>query len=115
MAGQTQIHQVLMNLCTNAAHAMEAGSRQLAVTLELLLIDKKTVAPGDDLAPGCYLQLSVRDTGTGMEKAMVIVRGPLSGRLEIHLSLGHQHFPLFQDHDDGQMPIGTFLDASRFG
>ncbi|MBC2743762.1 MAG: PAS domain S-box protein [Desulfosarcina sp.] len=70
MADQTQIHQVLMNLCTNAAHAMEAGSGQLTVTLELLIIDKNTVATGDDLAPGRYLQLSVRDTGTGMEKAM---------------------------------------------
>ena len=71
MADQTQIHQVLMNLCTNAAHAMEARGGKLTVTLESCLMDKGSVAIGDDLLSGRYLQLSVRDTGAGMEKAVV--------------------------------------------
>lgn len=72
MADQTQIHQVLMNLCTNAAHAMEKDGGELTVTLESLLLDEATAVPGDeDLKPGRYLRLSVKDTGAGMEKAVV--------------------------------------------
>jgi PAS domain S-box-containing protein len=73
LADQTQIHQVLMNLCTNAAHAMEARGGELTVTLETLVVDSCTVkvTTGDDLAPGRYLKLSVGDTGTGMDKAVV--------------------------------------------
>jgi PAS domain S-box-containing protein len=71
MADQTQIHQVLMNLCGNAAHAMEEKGGQLTVTLENYLMDEKPVAAGDYLAPGRYLRLSVKDTGCGIEKAVV--------------------------------------------
>jgi PAS domain S-box-containing protein len=72
MADQTQMHQVLMNLCTNAAHAMEEGGGELTVTLERLKLDETTTVPGcDDIKPGSYLQLSVKDTGTGMEKSMM--------------------------------------------
>ncbi len=71
MADQTQIHQVLMNLCTNAAHAMEARGGTLTVTLKNCLVDENTTAMGDSLSSGRYLQLSVRDTGSGMDKAVV--------------------------------------------
>jgi PAS domain S-box-containing protein len=71
MADQTQIHQVLMNLCTNAAHAMEARGGRLTVALESRTVDETALTAGDDLASGRYLQLSVRDTGTGMDKAMM--------------------------------------------
>jgi PAS domain S-box-containing protein len=71
IADQTQIHQVLMNLCTNAAHAMEARGGRLSVTLERRQIVENTPAGGEDLAPGRYLQLSVKDTGIGMDKAVV--------------------------------------------
>ncbi|BBO85393.1 hypothetical protein DSCO28_59590 [Desulfosarcina ovata subsp. sediminis] len=71
MADQTQIHQVLMNLCTNAAHAMETSGGQLTVTLERIRIEPAAVPSGEDMAPGPYLQLSVKDTGTGMEQTMM--------------------------------------------
>jgi PAS domain S-box-containing protein len=71
MADQTQIHQLLMNLCTNAAHAMEERGGRLTVTLERCLIHENTWTGGADLARGRYLQLSVRDTGAGMEKAVL--------------------------------------------
>jgi PAS domain S-box-containing protein len=72
MADQTQIHQVLMNLCANAAHAMEAQGGTMTVTLEPLVLDETAVAAGaDDLQPGRFLQLSVADTGAGMDKAVV--------------------------------------------
>ncbi len=71
MADQTQIHQVLMNLCTNAAHAMEARGGVLTVALKNCLMDANTAASGEDLSSGRYLQLSVRDTGAGMQKAVL--------------------------------------------
>ena len=72
MADQTQIHQVLMNLCTNAAHAMENRGGTLAVTLEPLIVEAADGVSGiEDLKPGRFLKLSVADTGTGMDPAVV--------------------------------------------
>ena len=71
MADQTQIHQVLMNLCTNAAHAMEASGGELGVSLEAITLSEVTSPQDDDLPPGRYLALSVKDTGTGMENVIV--------------------------------------------
>jgi PAS domain S-box-containing protein len=63
----TQLHQVLMNLCTNAAHAVgdQHGSIEVAQT-------EVTIAPDSlrtDLAPGRYVRVSVTDTGHGMDRA----------------------------------------------
>lgn len=68
-ADVTQIHQVLMNLCTNAAHAMEEAGDLLEVSLT-----KIELGPGDgaiypDLRPGIFVRLTVRDTGCGMDRA----------------------------------------------
>ena len=71
MADQTQIHQVVMNLCTNAAHAMEAEGGRLEVTLEAVHKEAVTLPNGEDLTAGDYLQLSVSDTGTGMDAAVL--------------------------------------------
>lgn len=66
MADPTQIHQIIMNLCTNAAHAMEEAGG----TLEVLLVDadleEAFTRQHPDLTPGRYLQLSVVDSGHGM-------------------------------------------------
>ncbi len=71
LADQTQIHQVLMNLCTNAAHAMEASGGELSVTLDDCVVDAGGEGADDDLAPGRYLKLAVKDTGTGMKKSVM--------------------------------------------
>ncbi|MBF0550006.1 MAG: PAS domain S-box protein, partial [Deltaproteobacteria bacterium] len=66
MADPTQIHQVLMNLCTNAAHAMQSEGGILEISLEegLHRADDKLQIP--DLNPGHYMKLTVRDTGHGI-------------------------------------------------
>jgi len=65
LADPTQIHQVLMNLCTNAAHAMRAKGGTLSVRISE--ITGASLEPGlPDLDGGPYLSLSVSDTGTGM-------------------------------------------------
>jgi len=65
MADPSQIHQVVMNLCTNAFHAMEKDGGTLKVNLGevALTIDEVT---GLDMEPGPYLCLTVSDTGQGM-------------------------------------------------
>jgi PAS domain S-box-containing protein len=58
-----QTHQVLTNLCTNAAHAMDKTGGDLEVSLQRVIIDD---ALDIDVTPGPYLRLSVGDTGPGM-------------------------------------------------
>ncbi len=68
LADPTQIHQVLMNLCTNAAHAMD-GTGILAVRLSPVDLSESDLAGQSifDLKPGPYLRLTVSDTGCGMD------------------------------------------------
>ena len=62
-----QLHQVAMNLCTNALQAMENGGvLEVALALEDVAQERK-LAHGD-LAPGAYLRLSVSDTGSGIPR-----------------------------------------------
>jgi CheY-like chemotaxis protein/two-component sensor histidine kinase len=70
MADPTRIHQVLMNLCTNAAQAMRTEGGTLAVTLENIEIGRCAGIGFPDLEPGPYLKLSVADTGHGMNETI---------------------------------------------
>jgi PAS domain S-box-containing protein len=71
MVDPTEIHQVIMNLCTNAAHAMRRKGGLLDVRLDETVLgpDAPGWVPG--LNAGPYQRLSVRDTGTGMESWML--------------------------------------------
>ncbi|HPI94472.1 MAG TPA: Cache 3/Cache 2 fusion domain-containing protein [Deltaproteobacteria bacterium] len=66
MSDPTQIHQVMMNLCTNAVHAMGEKGGLLEVSLHEVFIDGDSRGHDLDLIAGPYLRLSVRDTGQGM-------------------------------------------------
>jgi len=66
MADPTEIHQVLMNLCTNAHEAMREKGGVLEVTLAPVDLGTNDLAKYPDLKPGPYLKLSVTDTGPGM-------------------------------------------------
>ena len=67
----TQIHQIMINLCTNAAHAMENEGGILEITIENITIDEDTASRYPQLHPGSYVHLSVSDTGDGMETEVV--------------------------------------------
>lgn len=67
MADVTQIHQVIMNLCTNAAHAMRKKGGVLNVTLHPEDIASEMASLYPNLHPGPYLRLVVSDTGHGMD------------------------------------------------
>ena len=67
MAEAVKLHQVLMNLCTNAYQAMRASGGVLAVSLHEVDIDEGSYLTTLDLPPGRYLMLDVADTGPGMD------------------------------------------------
>ena len=66
LADSTQIHQVLMNLCTNAEHAMRETGGVLEVTWEAVEVDAECASHSPELAPGRHARLTVRDTGYGI-------------------------------------------------
>jgi signal transduction histidine kinase/ActR/RegA family two-component response regulator len=73
----TQIHQILMNLCTNAAHAMKNGDGTLSVSLraEDIAIEDLNIASSEpypaNLGPGKYVCLTVADTGHGIPPHLI--------------------------------------------
>ena len=66
VADATEIHQIVMNLCTNAAHAMQHSGGIIEVTLKPVDLDGHAAGYYTGIAPGPYVQLSVKDTGTGI-------------------------------------------------
>jgi nitrogen-specific signal transduction histidine kinase/ActR/RegA family two-component response regulator len=66
LADPTQIHQVLMNLCTNAEYAMRDTGGILEVRLDTVALDTDAVAHDAGLVPGSYVRLTIRDTGHGI-------------------------------------------------
>ncbi len=67
LADPTQIHQIMMNFCTNAHHAMREKGGILEVSLVPVELDSIEVGDYPDLKPGSYLKLSIGDTGDGMD------------------------------------------------
>ncbi len=68
MADPDQLHQVIMNLATNAFHAMENTGGTLSVKLDELVLEKGgPVAEKTGLPEGKYIELQVSDTGEGMD------------------------------------------------
>jgi len=68
MGDPTQIHQIIMNLCTNSAHAMEEKGGRLSVELRDIEVDKGFASKFINMKTGPYLHLTVADTGHGISK-----------------------------------------------
>jgi PAS domain S-box-containing protein len=71
IADPTQIHQVLLNLCTNASYDMREKGGVLEIELDDLNLDSETVSQFEDLNPGSYLRLTVKDTGHGIDPEVI--------------------------------------------
>jgi len=67
----TQIHQVLMNLCTNSVHAMRDQGGTLEVTLADVFLEPKAGDRYSELHTGLHVQLIVKDTGHGISSAIM--------------------------------------------
>ncbi len=113
LADPTRIHQVVMNLATNAAAAMEGRPGILDVSLAPVEVDDALAATHPDLRPGRYARLSVRDTGHGMDSATLerifepffTTKGPSKGT-GLGLAVVHG---IVKDHD------GAVIVESRKG
>ncbi len=71
MANSGQIHQVLMNLYTNAAHAMEENGGVLEVTMKNVDLNNHLKVLGKNLNARRYVKLVVTDTGIGIDPAVI--------------------------------------------
>jgi len=71
VADPIQVHQILLNLCTNAAQAMEKESGTLEVLLDTKDFDKEAIIQTGRLSPGSYVRLCVSDTGSGIPKDLL--------------------------------------------
>ncbi len=69
LANPSELHQVTMNLCTNAWHAMQGRPGVVLVELAEARLDEAFTRLHPDLRPGNYVRLTVADNGSGMEPA----------------------------------------------
>jgi len=66
LADRIQIQQIVLNLCTNAAHAMRRTGGSISINLDGFSFSSPQDAPDPIMSPGLYARLSVTDTGEGM-------------------------------------------------
>ncbi len=71
LADPTQIHQVIMHLCTNAGHAMQEQGGRLGVSLDAVTFDVKSAKQYPGLTPGPHIKLVVTDTGDGISAEII--------------------------------------------
>lgn len=71
LANSTQIHQVIMNLCSNAVHAMKRTGGILKIELSTIELGATDIPRHPDLQPGPYVKLAVSDTGHGIDPAHI--------------------------------------------
>ncbi len=70
-ADPIQIHQILINLCTNAAHAMDENGGVLGIGLRERVLDADAAEQFINIAPGRYVELVISDTGQGIDSAIL--------------------------------------------
>jgi len=68
MGDPIQIHQVFMNICTNASQAMEATGGNLDIIVKQVTFEHHATINHSNLAPGAYLKVIIKDSGSGIPK-----------------------------------------------
>jgi len=68
LADPVHIHQIIMNLCTNAIHAMKNSGGILDIKVDSVMIDQKTARKINNLKIGIYIRIRLSDTGHGMDR-----------------------------------------------
>jgi CheY-like chemotaxis protein len=119
LADPTQIHQVLLNLCSNAADAIGEAAGTIDVSVEDVVTAEPIAVAGYDLAPGRYARLSVTDSGCGMD-AYTLTRAfdpffttkPVGSGTGLGLAAVHG---IVQDHGGGIEVETAPGKGTRFG
>jgi two-component system, cell cycle sensor histidine kinase and response regulator CckA len=70
-ANETNIHQIVMNLCANAYHVMKSDGGLLSVSLTAVSIQDHDVLSFPEMKPGDYLKLSIADNGCGIPSDLI--------------------------------------------
>jgi signal transduction histidine kinase len=111
----TQFQQIIMNLATNAGHAMEASGGILKITLQEIRLSKDDALTRQGLPPGPTACLTVSDTGCGMDKTTVTKifdpyfttkergKGTGMGLAMVHgiISSHHGHINVYSEPNEG--------------
>jgi signal transduction histidine kinase/CheY-like chemotaxis protein len=71
LADATQIHQIVMNLCSNAGHAMEDNGGVLTIKVSEITPPDQFFESHPNLTPGSYIEMIFQDTGTGIAPQMM--------------------------------------------
>jgi len=71
LANPTEIHQILMNLCSNSAHAIEEETGILKIRLESVALDHQLAGEYNGLTAGEYVKLTVKDNGIGIDSKII--------------------------------------------
>lgn len=120
LADMTQMHQILMNLCTNAKHAMRENGGVMEISLKEEKIANQTAVGHFRLSPGTFLKLTVSDTGHGIRSDELdkifdpyFTTKPLGEGTGLGLSVVHG---IVKDHGgaidvSSQMGSGTVFDV----
>lgn len=66
-ANPTQIHQILINLCTNGYHSLDGTDGVLTLQLDIVRLDNTTTIQHTENAPGGYARIAVKDNGQGID------------------------------------------------
>ena len=141
----TQLQQVLMNLCTNAWHALKDGAGRIGMGLDAVVLDQEALKRLGQVPPGPYAHLWVSDTGVGMDGAtrarifepffttkpvgqgtglgLSVVHGILNahrGAIAVDSELGqgstfHLYFPLLESAEPGTALVPTSRPAPLLG
>jgi signal transduction histidine kinase len=68
MADRNQIHQLIMNLCSNAYQALDESGGSITVSLDCIIVDERLSGNAPSLHTGKYAKLSIQDTGHGIDR-----------------------------------------------
>lgn len=71
LGDESQLHQVILNLCTNAAYSMRDGGGTLSVDLDALHLGFDKLPPDSGLSVGDYIVIKVQDTGSGIDEKIL--------------------------------------------
>jgi PAS domain S-box-containing protein len=71
LADSTQVNQILINLCTNAFHAMEETGGSMDIEMHNVVLEEDSLTIDPALAPGDYVKVAVRDTGKGISPQII--------------------------------------------
>jgi len=71
MADPTHLHQIVMNLCTNAAHAMRENGGSLDVSVSNLVVSEDMTSTNPGFQAGPYVHLQVKDCGQGIDPSIM--------------------------------------------